>query len=102
MPALIRLYILQNLIGFGVAAVMVGLLLWLNVGNLWHLVTHSEMGMIAVAVLWLFSGALFGAVQFAIAIMGMADKADEPRGPQPRLIPLRVMVPAQRGPHRKT
>jgi hypothetical protein len=101
MPALIRLYIIQNLIGFAIAALMVGLLLWLNIGNLWHLVTHSDMGLVAIFVLWLFNGIVFGAVQFAIAIMGMAEHRDDPRGPQPRLIPIRVAATAKSDPRRR-
>ena len=44
MPKLIRLYITQVAIGFGIAAAFVALLLWFNVANLWHLVTHTEQG----------------------------------------------------------
>jgi hypothetical protein len=77
MQPLIRLYITQTAIGFGIAAVVVAGLLWFNVANLWHLVTHSDIGIMAVLLLWLFNGIVFGAVQFAIAIMGMADDDDD-------------------------
>ena len=44
MPKLIRLYIINVAIGFALAAVFVAMLLWFNIGNLWHLVTHSDKG----------------------------------------------------------
>ncbi|MEN8894321.1 hypothetical protein [Planktotalea arctica] len=81
MPRLIRLYITQVLIGFGISAAFVGLLLWLNVMNLWHLVTHSSDGVLAVFILWVLNGIVFAGVQFAIAVMRMAGSDDDgPRG----------------------
>lgn len=102
MPKLIRLYVLQVLAGFGLSAVFVGLLLWLNVANLWHLVTSSEAGMLAVFLLWLFNGLVFAGVQFAISIMRMQD-ADTPpsggkRAPVMRMQPVPVRVDAQAKP----
>ncbi len=73
MPELIRLYIRQVVIGFVIAAAFVGLLLWFNVANLWHLVTHSDIGMMAVIVLWVLNGIVFAGVQFGIAVMRMAE-----------------------------
>ena len=35
MPELIKLYIRHSLIGFGISAIFVGLLLYFNVMNLW-------------------------------------------------------------------
>lgn len=81
MPKLIRLYIISITIGFALAGLFTGLMLYFNIANLWHLVTHSDKGLLAVAILWLSNGVLFAGVQFAIAIMNMADKDDdEPRG----------------------
>ena len=62
MPKLVRLYIQQVLIGFFLAGVLVALLLWFNVANLWTLVSHSDIGLMAVGLLWLFNGIVFGAV----------------------------------------
>lgn len=94
MPKLIRLYITQVAIGFALSAVLVALLLWFNVANLWHLVSTSDVGVLAVFLLWLFNGIVFAGVQFGIAIMNMAeDNDDEPRGgmkismmPEPALV----------------
>jgi hypothetical protein len=77
MPKLVRLYITQVLIGFAIAAAFVGVLLALNVANLWHLVTHSDMGILAVLVLWLSNGIVFSGVQFGISIMRMADTDED-------------------------
>ncbi len=81
MPKLVRLYIQQVIVGFLLSASFVGLLLWLNVANLWHLVTHTQGGWIAVAMLWVFNGIVFAGVQFGIAVMRMArDEDDAGRG----------------------
>ena len=98
MPKLIRLYITHCAIGFGIAAVFVGMLMWFNVANLWHLISGSDKGWLALLVLWLSNGVVFAGVQFGIAVMRMKDDDDdEPRGgrrqrvaPQPRMIPVRV------------
>ncbi|MCC7320265.1 MAG: hypothetical protein IT542_04725 [Rubellimicrobium sp.] len=77
MPQLIRLYIRQAAIGFLLSAVFVAALLWFDVARLWHLVRSSDMGPVAVAMLWAFHGIVFAAVQFAIRIMTMADPPDD-------------------------
>ncbi|MDP1669867.1 hypothetical protein [Phaeovulum sp.] len=73
MPKLVRLYLFNIAIGFALSAVFVGLLLWLNVANLWHLVSSSPLGWVAVAMLLVFNALVFSGVQFAIAVMRMAD-----------------------------
>ena len=99
MPKLVRLYLVNIAIGFGLAAVFVAMILWFNIGNLWHLVTHSDKGWLAVLILWVANGIVFAGVQFAIAVMRMKDDDDyEPRGghrgrvrrPQPQPVPVRV------------
>ena len=83
MPKLIRLYILQVLAGFGLSAIFVGLLLWANVANLWHLVSTSPVGWIAVAMLFFANGIVFAGVQFAWKIMSMAESEGGPRRGSP-------------------
>ena len=73
MPKLVKLYIQQCLIGFGISAVFLAILLWFNVANLWHLVSHDKMGWLALLMIWIFNGSVFGAVQFAISVMRMKD-----------------------------
>ena len=103
MPKLIRLYITQVLAGFGLSAIFVGLLLYFNVANLWHLVTHSSGGLIAVVMLFMFNGIVFAGVQFSISIMRMA-REDEPGGGKrddlpvmpARLVPVRAEATQKR------
>ena len=79
MPKLIRLYITQVAIGFVVSAVFVALLLLLNVANLRHLIAGSEVGLIALIMIWFMNGIVFAGVQFAYAIMSMAEKPSGPK-----------------------
>jgi hypothetical protein len=106
MPKLIRLYITHVAIGFGIAAAFVGMLLWFNIANLWHLVSTSDKGLIAVLVLWVANGVIFAGVQFGIAVMRMKDDDDKgPRGghrqrvaPRPSgPVPVRVAAKTPRG-----
>jgi hypothetical protein len=98
MPDLIKMYIRQSIIGFGLSAVFVALLLYFNVVNLWHLVTHTDVGPLAVFLLWLFNGIVFAGVQFGISIMLMADSNDDDdhRGRPIGLTPLRAEARASR------
>ena len=59
MPKLVRLYITQVIVGFGLSAVFVGLLLYANVGNLGHLVKNSSGGGLALVMLWALNGIVF-------------------------------------------
>ncbi|MBV7378314.1 hypothetical protein [Maritimibacter dapengensis] len=97
MPKLVKLYIRQVLIGFGLAGVFVALLLWQNVANLWHLVSTSDIGWIAVVMLFMGHGIVFAGVQFAITIMRMGEE-DEPKGgkrqPIATNIPVRIEATA--------
>ena len=98
MPKLVRFYIRHTLIGFAAAAVFVGLLLWFNVVNLWHLVSHSDVGVLAVVLLVVFHGIVFSGVQFGIAIMSMAEKDDKDSGGTraPEAVTELVPVPVRR------
>ena len=100
MPKLIRLYIRNVLIGFALSAIFVTALLYTNVGNLWHLISGSDIGWIAFAMLFMFNGLVFAGVQFAFVIMRMEYDDDEPRGgryvPDASTVPVRVEVVAKR------
>jgi hypothetical protein len=96
MPPLIRLFVSQVLVGFGLAAVLVALMLWFNIANLGYLVQHSDVGPLAVFLLWAFNGIVLGSVQFAIAVMGMADDDDDDQdGGHPAHEP--IPIPVRRG-----
>lgn len=77
MPKLIRLYIVNVAIGFALAGVFVGMLLWFDIANLWHLVSHSDKGWLAVLILWVANGIIFAGVQFGIAVMRLKDDDDD-------------------------
>ncbi len=96
MTALVRMYIRNVAIGFVLALVFTGALLALNVANLWHLVTHTQGGVIAVIMLVVFNTIVFAGVQFAIAVMRMAEPDDQrPRGPKAPVatrLPVRIAL----------
>lgn len=97
MPQLIRLYIANVAFGFGVSAAFVGALVALDVGGIGHLVMTSDMGAVAALMLWVFNGVIFASVQFALAVMGLAEDDGAPRGGlrEPALIPIPVEVTAK-------
>lgn len=84
MPKLIKLYIQQVLIGFGLSGVFTAILIYFNVANLQHLVFGSSDGLLGLFLIFFFNGLLFAAVQFGIRIMRMGyendDDDDDDRG----------------------
>ena len=105
MPKLINLYIRNVIIGFFIAAAFVGMLLWFNVMNLWHLVSTSDIGLLAVIILWFCHGVVFAGVQFAWAVMSLAEKPGNPRRGtpvvqefQPLAVPVDDPRPKRRAP----
>lgn len=95
MPELVRLYIRHVLIGFVLGLAFTGLLLWLNVGNLWHLVNATDAGVVAVVMLVVFNTIVFSGVQFAFAVMGLARHDDHTGGKlvrvaAPQAVPIEV------------
>jgi hypothetical protein len=103
MQPLVKLYIRHVFIGFLLALAFTGLLLWLNIGNLWHLITATSDGPLALLMLVIFNTIVFASVQFAIAIMGMAEDEDKPRGTRAPVTtgePVKIAVGAQSGGNR--
>ncbi|MWP36157.1 hypothetical protein GQY15_00905 [Rhodobacter sphaeroides] len=100
MPQLVRLYIVNVLIGFGISVAFVVALVAMDVGGLGHLVLETDMGWLGGLMLVMFNGVVFAGVQFAIAVMRMADPEDRtpPRGclrpVRMELVPIRVTVSA--------
>ena len=99
MPKLIRLYIKNVAIGFGLAGVFVGMLLWFDIANLWHLISTSDKGWIALIVLWISNGVIVAGVQFGLAGMRMKDDDDDddPHGGLPERVMRReyATIPAR-------
>ncbi|MES0861667.1 hypothetical protein ABLN87_04855 [Ruegeria sp. SCPT10] len=92
MPKLIRLYITQVVWGFVVSAVFVGVLLVFNVANLRSLMIGSDVGLIALLMIWFMNGIVFAGVQFGYKIMSMAEKPKGPRGGTPVLQDLKPVA----------
>ncbi|GAA6161145.1 MULTISPECIES: hypothetical protein [Ruegeria] len=83
MPKLIRLYITQVIWGFVISAVFVGVLLAVNVANLRGLIWGSDVGLVALVMIWFMNGIVFAGVQFAYKIMSMAERPGGPRRGSP-------------------
>ena len=100
MPKLIRLYIVNVLIGFALALAFVIGLVWLDVAHLRHLILETDSGPLAFVLLVLSNGVVFAGVQFGIAVMRLADDDRGPKGgrgvPLARRIPIRVKAAAAR------
>ena len=103
MPKLIKLYIVNVAYGFGLSVVFLGLLLWQDVAGLRHLILESNLGWVAAFMMIVMNGVVFAGVQFAIAIMRMAEPEDTPpRGRRQPLVPIRVEAAVSRpGAHRR-
>lgn len=90
MPDHIKFILRHAFFGFVLALVFVGGLLYLNVANLWHLVTHTAEGPIALVMLVVFCAITFGSAQigYKIMMMGEENDDDEPRGGKRDAIPV--------------
>ncbi len=96
MPKLIRFYILNCAIGFTVSGVFTFAIMWFNVANLWHLISTSDIGLMAIIVFWVLNGIVFAGVQFGVAVMLMADSDDKDDGPRGgHGVPVRVPATAE-------
>lgn len=101
MPSLVRLYIRQCAVGFALSAVFCCLLFWFDVARLWTLVSNSDVGLMAAAMLFVANGIVFAGAQFGITVMRMGSTEDEPAPPSGGHpvhatvpIPVRTDVPA--------
>lgn len=99
MPRLIRHYITQVCIGFGLLAAFVVLLLWGDVAGLRHLAGSVQGGALAVFLLWFFNGIVFSGAQFAVTVLLMAEKDEPPaggKGARAGLVPIPVRIDDRR------
>lgn len=101
MPKLIRLYLQSVATGFGLAVAFTGLLFWLDIAGLGHLIAGSDIGLMSAILLIFFNGIVFSAVQFGIVVMNLAanDGPDGGLGDHAGMIPVRAPSPviAKRG-----
>jgi len=80
MPDHIRFILRHAAFGVVIALAFVGMLLVLNVANLRHLVTHTDEGPIALAMLVVFCTITFGAAQIGYKIMTLGADDDDRAG----------------------
>lgn len=102
MPELIRLYIRNIFFGFLLAVAFTVALVGLDVANLRHLTLETSGGWLALVMLVAFNTIVFAGVQFAIAVMRMAETEGPPsRGNRaPVTPPEPAVVPATARPRR--
>ena len=79
MPRLVRLYLCSVARGMVLAALFTGLLIWLDVAHLRHLILASSAGGQAVVMLVIFNGIVFSGTEFAFTIMQMGESS-RPQG----------------------
>lgn len=99
MPKLVKLYIRNVLIGFAISGAFVAGLMAFDVAGLWSLIKGSDMGWIALVMLFMANGIVFAGVQFAIVVNNMAEHDDQSgggtRSPELALTPAPVAVRAR-------
>ncbi len=93
MPVHIRLILKHAIIGFCISVAFTAMILAFNIGNLWHLVTNTADGPIAVIMLVVFGTITFGSVQIGYAIMTMTDADDDPKGGKRDTVPVADALP---------
>jgi TRAP-type C4-dicarboxylate transport system permease small subunit len=93
MPELVRLYIRSVALGFAISAVFTAGLVWWDVAGIGHLILGSNIGWIAAAMMVVFNGIVFSAVQFAFRVMALAEDDEGPRGGHGARAPVLVPVP---------
>lgn len=95
MPKIFRFYIFHCVIGFAISTLFTGALLYLNIANLWHLISTSDIGLMAVTVFWVLNGIVFAGVQTAVAIWLMAEPEDDDTGGGGRRVAVLVKANAR-------
>ena len=80
MPKIFRFYIRHCLIGFAISGIFTALLMYFNVANLWHLISTSDIGLMALTVFWVLNGIVFAGAQTAVAVLLMTEPEGKDRG----------------------
>lgn len=81
MPEPVRFMIKHALFGYAAAAIFVTAFLVLDLGGLASLMRSSEFGLLAMALLFFFTGLTFASLQMGIAVMSLRPaRGDEDSG----------------------
>jgi hypothetical protein len=80
MPRLIKLYIVNVAIGYALSALFLGLLIAFDVAGLRPLILDTPSGWLAGLIFFISNGVVFAGVQFAFAVMSLAERDGGPRG----------------------
>lgn len=76
MPDHIKFILKHAVVGLGLGIAFVAMLLAFDVAGLWHLVTHTAEGPIAVVILTVLCTITFGSAQIGYKIMSMGEESD--------------------------
>lgn len=71
LPRLVRLVIVNWLLGFVVAAVFTGLVIGFDLAGIGHLVMNVEGGWIGALLFFFLNGIVFAGVQVGVVVMAM-------------------------------
>ncbi|RAI56142.1 hypothetical protein [Roseicella frigidaeris] len=98
-----RILVLHGAVGFGIAALFVLALIAVDPGGIGHLLVGPAGGALPIAMLWFFSGIVFGSAQFAAAVAFACRDGEEgrPGGLRLRPMPALVPVPVRQGLRRR-
>lgn len=73
MPLLVKFLIRHAAIGFGLAGLFVGVLIWLDIGNIGTIIAQSGICVFATFLLVMMVGLTFSSVQMGYAVMTNPD-----------------------------
>lgn len=80
LPRVVRVCILNCVLGFVLSGVFTALVLWFDVAGIGHLVRHVPGGGLALLVFFVLNGIVFAGVQTGIVIMSMPYAERDRRG----------------------
>ncbi|NKX43432.1 hypothetical protein [Roseicyclus persicicus] len=92
MPDHIKFILRHAAYGVVIALAFVAMLLAFDVGGLWHLVTHTAEGPIALLMLVVFCSITFGSAQIGYKIMTLGEDDDD-RGGKRDAVPTLDAIP---------
>lgn len=73
MPLLVKFLIRHAAIGFALAGIFVGILVWFDIGNIGTILAQSGIRVFATALLVMMVGLTFSSVQMGYAVMTKPD-----------------------------